>query len=411
MIFEDIKIHEIFDSRGEPTLEVEVFDEKLNSFSAQIPSGKSRGKREATVLSFKEAEKVLNELVKKELIHKKFTSIKDLDNFLIGLDGTANKERIGGNLMLGISIAFARALAHKENKELWQILNEEFWGGLISAKKPLIFSNLINGGAHAGNNLDIQEYMVVVNPRTYKIGEGVNSKDQSYTASIKTLIEFYKKLGESLKTKYKLEKLIIGDEGGYAINFESNFEPIKIMEELLASKELKKSFSLALDVAASNFYKDGKYNFGGNEISSEKLNQILLDYLVHSNLLMSVEDPFDEEDFAGFKEFNAKCPDKWVVGDDLTVTDPELIEKFSKEKMISGVIIKPNQIGTVLESCQAIRVAQENDLKTIVSHRSGDTEDVFIIHLAKAGNVDAVKIGAPARERLIKFDELIRLYN
>jgi len=400
MILEDIKIHEIFDSRGESTLEVEVVDEKLNSFSAQIPSGKSRGKREAAVLSFKEAEKVLNELVKKELIHKKFTSIKDLDNFLVHFDGTANKEKLGGNLMLGISIAFARALAYKENKELWQILNEEFWGGLISAKKPLIFSNLINGGAHAGNNLDIQEYMVVVDP-----------KDQSYTASIKTLIEFYKKLGELLKTKYKLEKLIIGDEGGYAINFESNFEPIKIMEELLEIEKSKKSFSLALDVAASNFYKEGKYNFGGNEISSEKLNQILLDYLIRSNLLMSVEDPFDEDDFNGFKEFNAKCPDKWVVGDDLTVTNPELIEKFAKEKMISGVIIKPNQIGTVSETCQAIKVAQENGLKTIVSHRSGETEDVFIIHLAKAGNVDAVKIGAPARERLVKFDELIRLYN
>ncbi|MEK7463334.1 MAG: hypothetical protein AAB621_03175 [Patescibacteria group bacterium] len=271
---------------------------------------------------------------------------------------------------------------------------------MIIDKKPLIFSNLINGGAHAGNNLDIQEYMVVV-----------DSKDQSYTASIKILIEFYKKLGELLKTKYKLEKIIIGDEGGYAINFESNFEPIKIMEELLGSEELKKSFSLALDVAASNFYKEGKYNFGGNEISSEKLNQILLDYLVHSNLLMSVEDPFDEEDFNGFKEFNVKCPDKWVVGDDLTVTNPELIEKFVREKLISGVIIKPNQIGTVSESCQAIRVAQENGLKTIVSHRSGETEDVFIIHLAKAGNVDAVKIGAPVSERILKFDELIKLYD
>ena len=129
------------------------------------------------------------------------------------------------------------------------------------------------------------------------------------------------------------------------------------------------------------------------------------------NLLMSIEDPFDEEDFDGFKDLNSKCPDKWVVGDDLTVTNPELIEKFSKEKMISGVIIKPNQIGTVSESCQAIRVAQENGLKTIVSHRSGETEDVFIIHLAKAGHVDAVKIGAPVRERIVKFDELIRLYS
>jgi len=400
MHLEDIKVHEIFDSRGESTLEVEVSDEKLNSFSAQIPSGKSRGKKEAAVLSFPDAKKVVESVLKKELVHKKFDSIKDIDNFLIHLDGTKNKGKLGGNLMLGISIAFARALAHKENKELWQILRQEFWGGLISEKKPLIFSNLINGGAHAGNNLDIQEYMVVVDP-----------KDQDYAASIKTLIDFYKKLGVLLETKYKIEKITIGDEGGYAIDFESNFEPLKIMQEMITSAGLKDIFSLALDVAASNFYKDGKYNFGGNEISADKLNRTLLDYLVSSYSLISVEDPFDEEDTNGFMEFNAKCPDKWVVGDDLTVTDPELIEKFAKEKLISGVIIKPNQIGTVSEACQAIRVAQENGLKTIVSHRSGETEDVFIIHLAKAGNADAVKIGAPVRERIVKFDELIRLYN
>ena len=400
MILEDIKIHEIFDSRGESTLEVEVLDEKLNSFSAQIPSGKSRGKKEAVVLSFLEAKKVVDLVLKKELVHKKFNSIKDLDNFMMGLDGTPNKQNLGGNLMLGVSVAFARALAHKENKELWQVLRQEFWGGLISEKKPLIFSNLINGGAHAGNNLDIQEYIVVV-----------NSKDQDYTASIRSLIDLYKELGRSLQSKYKLDKLTIGDEGGYAINFETNFEPIKILQDMIISGGLKDIFSLALDIAASNFYKDGKYNFGGNEISSEKLDQILLDYLVRSNLLMSIEDPFDEEDLKGFKDFNDKCPDKWIVGDDLTVTSPELIEKFSKEGLISGVIIKPNQIGTVSESCQAIRVAQENGLKTIVSHRSGETEDVFIIHLAKAGDVDAVKIGAPVRERIMKFDELIRLYN
>lgn len=381
-------------------MEVEVLDEKLNSFSAQIPSGKSRGKKEAAVLSFLEAKKVVDLVLKKELLHKKFNSIRDLDNFMMGLDGTPNKQNLGGNLMLGVSVAFARALAHKENKELWQVLRQEFWGGLISEKKPLIFSNLINGGAHAGNNLDIQEYIVVV-----------NSKDQDYTASIRSLIDLYKELGKSLQSKYKLDKLTIGDEGGYAINFESNFEPIKILQDMIISGGLKDIFSLALDVAASNFYKDGKYNFGGNEISSEKLDQILLDYLVRSNLLMSVEDPFDEEDLKGFKDFNDKCPDKWIVGDDLTVTSPELIEKFSKEGLISGVIIKPNQIGTVSESCQAIRVARENGLKTIVSHRSGETEDVFIIHLAKAGDVDAVKIGAPVRERIVKFDELIRLYN
>ena len=400
MHLEDIKVKEIFDSRGEPTIEVEVFDEKLNSFSAQIPSGKSRGMKEAVVLPFGEAKKVLDLFLKKEIVHKNFSSFRDMDNFLINLDGTENKEKLGGNLMLGISIAFARAMAAKENKELWQILKEAYWSGIITSKKPFIFSNLINGGAHANNNLDIQEYMVVVDP-----GEG------NYEDAITTLIDFYKKLGEFLKVKFKLEKIVIGDEGGYSLNFENNFEPIKIMEGLVVSSGLKDFFSLALDLAASNFYKNKKYSFGGSDISSEKLNQILLDYLIHSNLLMSIEDPFDEVDFEAFKEFNEKCPDKWIVGDDLTVTNPTLIEKFAKEKLISGVIIKPNQIGTLAESCQAIRAAQENGLKTIVSHRSGETEDNFIIHLAKAAGVDGVKIGAPVRERISKFDELIRLYD
>lgn len=400
MILKDVKIREIFDSRGESTIEVEVWDEKLNSFSAKIPSGKSRGKKEALVLNFNDAKKVLDSIIKKELFNRNFNSVKDLDDFLIALDGTPNKSRLGGNLMLGISVAFARSLAHKDNKELWQVLRQEFWGGIISDKKPLIFSNLINGGAHGGNNLDIQEYMVVV-----------DSKEQDYAASVKILISFYKELGKFLQSKYKLEKLNIGDEGGYSLNFENNFEPIKIMENMILSGGFKDMFSLALDVAASNFYKDGKYNFGGNQISSEKLTQFLFDYLVHSSLLMSIEDPCAEEDFDGFKEFNNKCPDKWIVGDDLTVTNPEFIEKFAKEKLISGVIIKPNQIGTISEACRAIRAAQENGLKTIVSHRSGETEDAFIIHLAKASNADAVKIGAPVRERLVKFDELIRLYS
>ncbi|MBU4347994.1 hypothetical protein KJ671_00615 [Patescibacteria group bacterium] len=400
MILENIIVHKILDSRGEPTIEVEVVDENLNSFFAQIPSGKSTGKKEAVVLSFEEAENVLNTLVKKEIIHKNFSSIKDIDSFLISLDGTEDKKKVGGNLMLGISIAFARALAAKENKELWQVLKQEFWGGLISNKKPLIFSNLINGGAHTDNNLDIQEYMVVVDP-----------KDGTYIDCIKVLTDFYKKLGDLLLEKYKLQELKIGDEGGYSLDFQNNFEPIKIMEDMINSEDLADSFSLALDVAASNFYKEGKYNFENNLISSEALKQEFLNYLIESKLLMSIEDPFDEVDFDGFKMFNSEFSRAWVIGDDITVTNPQLVEKFAREKLINGVIIKPNQIGTVFETCQTIRAAQENGLKTIVSHRSGETKDVFIIHLAKAANVDAVKIGAPVKERLIKFDELIRLYD
>lgn len=401
MKIRDIIVKSIFDSRGEKTIEVGLKDENNNLFSAQIPSGKSRGKNEAAVLGYASAQKVVRSILEKKIIGRDFNYIRELDNFLISLDNTKNKSKIGGNLILGISIAFSRMIAFMCGKELWEVLSDEFFGGRASdeSKKPLIFSNLINGGEHANNNLDIQEYMVVV------------GGSKSVSLRVKKLISFYKKLGDILKTKNKLKNIVIGDEGGYAINFKNNFEPINILEKLIYKNGLEKEFFLGLDAAANSFYGKGGYSFGGRKVNTEELRKIYSDYFKKSKLLHLIEDPFAETDKDEFKKLKNSKADKIVVGDDLTVTNPFLIEKYAKTGLINGVIIKPNQIGTVTESCEAMLAAKENKIKTIVSHRSGETKDNFIIHLAKAGGAYGVKIGAPVRERILKFDELIRIYD
>lgn len=390
-------LREVFDSRGEPTLEVALVDAFRNSARAQIPSGKSRGKNEAAVLSFKEAKKA-TQAVQKKISGKNFNSVSELDRFLIDLDSTRNKHRLGGNLMLGTSIAFLRLSAQRKKQEVWETLKQEFFRNIKTGKNPLIFSNLINGGAHAKNNLAIQEYLVVV-----KTAKSLNE-------SVKKLIKLYGKLGGFLEKQRKLKNLPIGDEGGYSLDFKNNFQPIEILEKLIEASKLDNEFLLAMDAAASQFYKKGEYQFEGKRNSSGVLGRIYANYFQKSKLLFSIEDPFAENDVGGFQFLKGKLKYAWVVGDDLTATNPALIKKFGKERAIGGVIIKPNQIGTVSETCEAIKIAQKNHLKIIISHRSGETEDNFIIHLARASGADGLKIGAPARERISKFNELLRIY-
>lgn len=397
MKIENIDVRKIFDSRGEETIEVGVVNDVGISFFAQIPSGKSRGKNEAVALSYEQACHSVDNL-KHILKGKDFTSLRSLDNTLLLYDDSFSKFKIGGNVSLGISLAFARHLAHERKQELWKLLREEFFKEIEEKRKPLIFSNVINGGAHANNNLDIQEYMVVVRTR------------HSFYDSVAKLIRFYSVLGTSLKKKYDIKNVPIGDEGGYAIDFNDNLEPISVLEQIIRGLKFESLFSIGLDVAASNFYKDGKYNFGGSMLSRGGLVGVYDDYFKKSVFLCTIEDPFGETDLDGFKLIKRKLDNKWIVGDDLTVTNHKFIERYSREEAISGVIIKPNQVGTISEACEAMRVAKERGIKTIVSHRSGETDDNFIIHLAKAGAADGVKIGAPTRERIYKFNELIRLF-
>src|SRR3989344_3816143 len=396
MKIQDITVRKIFDSRGEPTIEVSLkFGNRW--FSASVPSGKSRGSREAKVFPFSEAVRVLAR-IRRAILKKDFSSIRALDNVLIRLDGTAKKSRLGGNLMLGISVAFARARAAAGNKEVWQILRKEFFSGNSKTKIPLIFANVINGGAHADNNLDIQEYMVV-------------ARGGSVRARVENLIDFYNRLGAILRKKNSGRRVPVGDEGGYSLDFKNNFEPIAVLENLVRVRGLAKNFSLALDAAATGFYARGLYAFGGKKLTSARLAGEYARYFENSRILFSIEDPFAEGDADGFSLLRRKIPRAWIVGDDLTATSPSEIRKYAASRAINAVIIKPSQIGTVSEAADAISAARQYGLKTIISHRSGETEDTFMIHFAKASRADGVKIGAPARERMIKYNELMRLYD
>ncbi|MEK7169498.1 MAG: phosphopyruvate hydratase [Patescibacteria group bacterium] len=399
MRIKDIEVKEITDFRGKPTIEVFLTGEDGDTASAQIPSGKSRGKNEADVLEPAEAKQIAEKKIKPEILRRNFESIGELDAFLVTLDGTPRKEVLGGNLILGISVSFARLVAKSKKKELWEVLNEEFFGGEVFGKNPLIFSNLINGGTHAKNNLDIQEYMVVA--KTH----------DSFGRSIAELKDFYEKLGGKIKEEFGLRKLVLGDEGGYSLDFPDNAGPLRVLGEAIEKGKLAPDFSLAIDAAASGFFENGRYRFDGRNLSTNEMAEVYEFYLKSFPLLMSIEDPFAETDEEGFKKLTSRSAGALVVGDDLTTTNPIAIEKAVREELISGLIVKPNQIGTVTETCEAMKIARLNGVKTIVSHRSGEVEDAFIIHFAKAGGAYGVKIGAPVESRTSKYNELKRIYD
>lgn len=393
----DIIAREILDSRGEPTVEIAIKAE-CGIFHAAVPVGKSAGSREAVALKYPAAKKSA-ERIARRISGKSFSTLESLDSFLVRLDGTERKTLLGGNVMLGISMAYARALAFRRQKELWQALRQEFFPRASVAKPPLIFSNLINGGLHAaGTGLDIQEYMAVM---------GGNS---SMLLRVRKLVKLYTLLGETLRRTRKLSGLPLGDEAGYAVRFRNNFEPIQILERVIRRLKLASFCRIGIDAAASSFRRAGKYRFGGQFVDSEKLAGIYRDWMLKVPMFFSLEDPFAERDESGFSAFWQLTKNAWIIGDDLTVTNPRLILTAARGRMINGVIIKPNQIGTVTETCRAIQAARDENLRVIISHRSGETEDNFIIHLAKACGAEGVKIGAPARERMAKFNELIRLY-
>lgn len=398
MKIKNISVQKIFDSRGEPTIEMELQNGSGRGFQAQIPSGRSRGVNEATVLSYGDAKKVIGRTVKKILRGKNFESIRKFDELLLKIDGSPAKNKLGGNVALGLSIAIARGIAAERGMETWRLLQEEFFKNKKPGRLPLIFSNVINGGAHANNNLDIQEYMVVV--KTTK----------PLTNSIEKLIAFYRRLGMLLKRKRRLQNLPVGDEEGYSVDFKNNFEPITILGSLIKKMSLEKEFGIGLDAAASGLYGKGGYRFGGRNLSRDELLKTYQGYFSGSSLLFSIEDPFAEKDFSGFKELKKIMPKKLVVGDDITTTNAKTIDDAGRRRLIDAVIIKPNQIGTVTETCVAIKTAEKNNLQYIISHRSGETADNFIIDLARASGAYGVKIGAPAKERMIKFNELLKDY-
>ena len=392
----DTKINEILDSRKDKTIEVVLVDKNGKEAKSQIPKGKSTGSKEAVSLGYEKAKENSKKILK-ELSEKDFGSISEIDNFLIELDGTENKSNLGGDLTLGISISFARLLAQEKQKELWEVLKGEFFKNEAGSTPPHIFANMINGGEHAENNLAFQEYIVVA-----KTENGVKNATENLT-------NFYDNLKESLKEKTGLSEIPLGDEAGFCVSLKNSEEPFFVLEKLIKENFSESDFKLATDIAGNSFYKDGKYTIDKKEYDSPSLVKYYKSLFEKVDLLFSIEDPFYENDTEAFLSLkNSLSCEKIIVGDDLTTTNKKEIEK-NKEK-ISGVIIKANQIGTLTETMEAIKTAHKNNIKTIISHRSGETDDCFLVHIAKASNAYGVKIGPPARERLLKYEELEKIY-
>lgn len=394
-------VTKIFDSRGEPTIEIALTTHGGTTGTAQVPSGKSRGTGEVSVVSFDRAVRAVRSILP-SLRRAKFSSPIAFDRFLSAHDNTKDLHRIGGNCALGLSLAFARVMAAERKQELWELIEEYYFSERSDAarsSRPMIFSNIINGGVHAMTSLSIQEYIAVAAP------VGTPSE------TVARIIALYREVGAALRRKTGLRRLPLGDEGGYAVDFKDNAAPLTIMHTCIKKLHFDTMFSLAIDAAASEFFRNGKYHFEGKKLSASGMADVYASYCRRVPSLVSVEDPCAENDAKGFALAHARLPGVWIVGDDLTVTSAARIGRYIEDGVITGVIIKPNQIGTLSATCDAIMAAQKRGARVIVSHRSGETGDNAIIHIAKACAADAVKIGAPARERLLKFNEYIRIFS
>ena len=395
----DIKSRQILDSRGFPTIETDIYVE--NGFGrASIPSGASTGTREALELRDndekymgkgveKAVSNVLN-VIKPNIINKSFNSQKELDELLIKLDGTLNKNNLGANAILSVSLAYLKACSNSKNLQLYKYLGEKY-------SLPRCMMNILNGGLHADNNLDFQEFMIMPN------------KD-----SIHDQLRIGSEVFHNLKNILKEKGLItsVGDEGGFAPNLKNNEEALDII--CLAIKKAGyipgKDVSIAIDVAASSFYdkKYGKYRINKKWLTKDKLINFYVN-LINKYPIISIEDPFDENDFESFKKFTS-IVNIQVVGDDLFTTNKKQLEKGIEEKMCNAILLKANQIGTITEMIDTINLAKENNYKTIISHRSGETEDTFIADFAVGLNLGQIKTGSMSRgERICKYNRLLRI--
>lgn len=381
----DLKI--INDSRGEPTLEASLTLDGVQA-SASVPSGKSKGSNETFVLQPEQALVKLEEIKPKLL--QDFDSLEQFDNFFINLDGTAKKDNLGGNLVLVLSIVFIRAWAKLQNLETFQLVSK------ISgqeAKLPLCFFNLIEGGVHAKDSLPFQEYLLI--PQT-----------NSPKKSLETVTKVVKFLEEKIQKEYGQVKQ--GDEGGFSLPSQDPQVGLRALQELIDQYGLESK--IGLDVAASTFFDNGSYKVGEKVMSRDELFSYY-QLLTTNYQLLSIEDPFAESDWEGFSNITKDLGDKvWIIGDDLTTTNVEIIKKAAGRNVCNGVIIKPNQIGSVTEAINAAVLSKNYGWKIIVSHRSGETLDTFIADLAVGLGADGLKSGCPLQnERLVKYERLVEI--
>ena len=399
-----VHARQILDSRGNPTVEVEVLLEDGAFARAAVPSGASTGEWEAVerrdgdksvylgkgVLG---AVKSVIEEISEEIIGIDAADQRTVDQAMIALDATNNKGKLGANAILGVSLAVAKAAAESADLPLYKYL-----GGPNAHVLPVPMMNILNGGSHADSNVDIQEFMIA------PIGF------ENYSDALRAGVEVYHSLKSVLHDRGLSTGL--GDEGGFAPNLESNAAALDLIIEAIEKAGYKpgEQVALALDVASSEFYNDGAYDFEGQKKSAEEMSAYYAD-LVAKYPLVSIEDPLDENDWAGYKTLTEQIGDKvQIVGDDLFVTNPERLEKGINEGAANALLVKVNQIGSLTETLDAMELAQRNEYRCMVSHRSGETEDVTIADLAVATNAGQIKTGAPARsERVAKYNQLLRI--
>lgn len=402
MKIKDIIAREILDSRGNPTVEVDVVLENGIVGRAAVPSGASTGEREALELrdgnkryggkGVLKAVNNVNSIIKPALIGKDASMQEEIDNTMLELDGTKTKSKLGANAILGVSMAALKAAALSHNKPLYAYVGD---------KKilPVPMMNILNGGAHADNNLDFQEFMIIPEASTMK-------------ERVRIGAEVFHTLKSVLKSKgYNTG---VGDEGGFAPNLNSNTEALDLICEAikLAGYEPGVDVKLGLDVAASEFYENGKYFLAGENksLTTEELIAFYQD-LVNKYPIVSIEDPVDENDWEGFSLITEKLGDKvQLVGDDLFVTNIECLQKGIDLKAGNAILLKVNQIGTITETLKTIALAQKHNYKTIISHRSGETEDTTIADLAVGLGLGQIKTGSLSRtDRVCKYNQLMRI--
>ena len=397
----NIKAREILDSRGSPTVEVELHT-KNHVVTASVPSGASTGTHEALELrdggkryggkGVLKAVKNINSIIAPKLKHKDITNQSQIDQLMIDLDGTKNKSRLGANAILAVSLAVAKAAAEKKHLPLYQYLST------LTNTKPSLpkpFFNIINGGKHADNKLSFQEFMIVPQYNTFQ-------------KNLQAASEIYHLLKADLHKKYGKNTTNVGDEGGFAPEKLNSAEAALniLLQAIKESGHL--NTKIAVDCAASEFYKNGKYRVDGKTLTTEQLLNYYLK-LIKVYPIISIEDPFQQEDFQSFAKLKQLSKIQ-IVGDDLTVTNVNRINTAIKNNSCNCLLLKVNQIGTLTEALQAVKLAYQNNWKVMVSHRSGETEDTFIVDLAVAIGCNQIKSGAPCRgERTAKYNRLLRI--
>ncbi len=400
----DVYAREILDSRGNPTVEVEVTLEDGTMARAAVPSGASTGAFEAYELRDGDEDRYLGKGVEKavqgiadeispalELFDA--TDQRELDAELIELDGTPNKARLGANAILGVSLATAKAAAESMDISLFRYV-----GGVNAHILPVPMMNIINGGAHADSGVDVQEFMIL------PIGA------ETFREALQWGSEVYHQLKKTIKAKGLSTGL--GDEGGFAPHVDSTREALDLIKEAIGETRFHfgRDIVLGLDVASTEFFEDGVYKFEGKELSAAEMTDFY-EQLINDYPIVTIEDPLAEEDWDAYVELTDRIGDRvQLVGDDLFVTNPERLAKGLELGVANSILVKVNQIGTLTETLDAVALAQRNGYTAVLSHRSGETEDTTIAHLAVATNCGQIKTGAPARtDRVAKYNELLRI--